>query len=69
MASPSEATERAKELAQLTRNYESTCNVKYPTEHDIAFRTALQKKIAEHYKLSELKDKVIVNPEARPARR
>lgn len=69
MASPNEATEKAKEFAQLVRNYESTCNIKYPNATDAAFREALQKKIAEHYKLSELRDKVIVNPEARPARR
>lgn len=69
MPTPKEDTEKAKEIAQLIRVHEANCAIKYPNDADNAFRLAIQKKLAAVYQLSELKDKVLTNPEARPARR
>lgn len=57
-----EDTEKSKELAQLIRIHEANCAVKYENDHDVAFRYAIQKKIAVALGLPEVRDLTITGP-------
>ncbi len=56
------------ERAQILRAYEANCGIEHPTEDDLRFRLALDKKLALEWHLKDLRAMTITGPGQPPAR-
>lgn len=62
--------EELQERAQLVRIHEANCQIEHPTADEANFRLAIMKKLAEQYRLRELRPSTIAGPvKPEPARK
>lgn len=61
--------ETASERAQLTRIFEASCKIDYPTKEESNFRLALMKKLGLAFRLSEVRTLTITGPSTADTKR
>ena len=54
--------ETASERAQLTRLFEASCKIEYPTKDELNFRLALMKRLGVAFRMPEVKALSITGP-------
>ena len=61
--------ETASERAQLTRLFEASCKIDFPTKDESNFRLALMKKLGVAFRLAEVKPLTITGPSTADTKR